>query len=53
MSKKKTCESFLCSNKTQAKYRYCYKCAKSKGHIGGTNWVGWILLAIILMAVFG
>lgn len=51
---KKTCAAFLCSNKTNAKYRYCYECAKRKGHVGGsTNWLTWIVLIIIIMAIFG
>ncbi|MDA8883048.1 hypothetical protein N9I00_01460 [bacterium] len=50
---KKTCDSFFCSNQTPKKYRYCYGCAKNKGLVGGSNWLGWVVLIIILLTVFG
>jgi len=51
---KKTCDSFFCSNQTPKKYRYCYGCAKNKGLVGGgSNWLGWVVLIIILLTVLG
>lgn len=50
---KKTCESWLCSNTCNAKYRYCYSCAKRKGLIGdgGSGW-GTIIFVLILLFIF-
>tara|TARA_R110000772_G_scaffold25885_1_gene67140 strand:+ start:1590 stop:1751 length:162 start_codon:yes stop_codon:yes gene_type:complete len=48
---KKTCESFFCTKRVPAKYRYCYDCAKSKGHIGSDRSVGWWLVVIIIVIV--
>ena len=52
---KKTCDAFLCSNRVPAKYRYCYDCAKARGHIGnnGIGIFGWAVIFLILWAVFG
>jgi len=50
---KKTCDAFLCTKQTPTKYRYCYDCAKSKGLIGGTNWVGWFIAIVIVVMIFG
>ncbi len=49
---KKTCDSFLCTNKCPKKYRYCYDCAKRKGLIGGGNNWGLVVLVIILLLWF-
>jgi len=49
---KKTCDAFFCTKQTPKKYRYCYDCAKNKGLIGSTNWIGWLILILILMAFF-
>jgi|TARA_Y100000389_G_scaffold105049_1_gene101935 hypothetical protein len=52
---KKTCDSFFCTNKTPKKYRYCYDCARSKGLVGnnGLGIVGWFVIIVIVLAVFG
>lgn len=52
---KKTCNAFFCSNTTSKKYRYCYNCARSKGLVGnnGIGILGWFVIIVILLAVFG
>ena len=50
---KKTCDAFFCSNKTPKKYRYCYDCAKKKGLVDREDLLGWILLIIIVLSIFG
>ena len=52
---KKTCDAFFCSNKCNAKYRYCYDCARSRGLVGnnGIGIFGWFLILVIIWAIFG
>ena len=50
----KTCESFFCNKQVPAKYRYCYDCAKAKGHIDGNGIgvSGWLIILFILWVLF-
>ena len=50
---KKPCESFFCTNRVPAKYRYCYECAKKKGLFGsGSTWAWWALFFVLVIVLF-
>ena len=50
---KKTCDAWTCTNQTNAKYRYCYDCAKSKGLIKGSggSLIGEIAIVVIAVLI--
>ncbi len=52
---KKTCDAFFCTKRVPAKYRYCYDCAKAKGHIGnnGIGLFGWVFIIFVVWVIFG
>jgi len=52
---KKTCDAFFCTKRVPAKYRYCYDCAKAKGHIGGNGigLLGWVFIIFAVWVIFG